>query len=244
MADLVRSVTYLTARIRERCDQTNSDFVTDAWILNALNASLGGLIDEVLEVGGPEAFLSSYTGTTVAGTASYNVSATGGPSSSNDVLSVAGVDVQFAGEWRSIDKWSFDKRTALEGESGWGSSRDTFYRVGGRSQGTGVTSITFYPTPSAAVSFRVWYLPIAHDLTAGSDVVAPNSWEEYLVCDVCAMIAEREESDAGPWIARREQARARIRWRVANDDETGINRIRETVDWGDVDPHDFYEPLV
>lgn len=244
MSTLSRTLAELTTRIRNRCDQANSDFISDTEIGEMVNASRARLVDEILEVAGPEALLDSFSSSTVAGTSVYAVTGTGGPSSSNDAYRIAGVDVQWSGRWYAIRPWAFSRRTALEGQTGWSGPGDTFYRVRALTQATGATSVEFFPTPAAVVSFRVWYLPIAHEASASVDVGGLNGWEEYIISDVCAMVLEKEESASAPFVARREEARARIRWAAANIDDSGTDRIRATVNWGGIDPLLENEPLV
>ncbi|MEQ9074098.1 MAG: hypothetical protein RLP09_09595 [Sandaracinaceae bacterium] len=243
MAALVRTLAQLTTRIRNRCDQANSTFVTDPEIAEMVNQSAAALWEAALDGANPTEFaVGSVSASTVAGTQEYTLAATGGPSSENDLYRVIGVDVLFLGRWRPLKKLANAERNAFEGVTGWTGPGDTFYRLQGRTF-AGEAKVSFYPTPSGVHSFRVAYTPLATEVDGTNALVALNGWDEYVISDVCAMIAEKEESDAAGFLKRRDAALVRVLWAAANLDDEGIERIRETVNWGEPDPHE-HEPLV
>lgn len=244
MADIVVTRDQLRSRIRSRCDQAGSTFIGDTELDEMMNAAYAHLVDELYDVIDVEAFVSSVDDTTVAGTDVYTLSPNGGPSlEDNDLYRIAGVDVQFQGKWRSIGRWKFTSRNALNDVSGWSGPGDTFYKLHGHNQADGETRIRFYPTPQGVHSFRVWYMPIAFTIDATTPMLALNGWDEFVVCDVCAMILEKEESEAGPFTARRDRALRRVIWAAKMLDDSGTEGPRETVDWGDGDYFDADPPL-
>lgn len=248
MSLLTRTITEIVTRIRNRCGQANSTFVGDTELGEFVNQSYAGLWDAILDAGHTETFLTSYDGTTVAGTDVYTISGIYDPGGDGspyaDVYRVAGVDVQFQGDWREIQNLPFTKRNRLVNASGWTGPGDTFYRLHNHLRPSGATQIRFFPTPAAVHNFRVWYLPSAIEVDSDNVLVGLNGWEEYVISDVCAMVMEKAEKpqSAAAFIKRRDAALTRIMWAAANFDDSGTEGLRETVNWGEVDPHE-HEPL-
>lgn len=235
MAALVRTVSSIADRIRRRCDQENSTFVSNTELYEEINASYAELVDEIHDAAAIAGLLSYADATTTPGTEEYAVngvytdpSATDQP----DVYRIAGVDVRFDGSWRSIGRMEFTDRNRLVDATGWSGPGDTFYAIVGHDRVSGVLNLRFFPIPQGAYDIRVWYLPIAPELAAGHNVVALNGWDDFIVNDVCAKVLEKEEGAAGAFVQRRERALRRVIWAASNLDDSGVEGIREVVDWG------------
>lgn len=224
MSVLIRTLANVRSRIRKRCDQENSTFVADADIDEMINQSYADLCDHVYDATGTKMFLASVDDVTIVGQDIYTPD-------DNQIYRVAGVDVQFNGKWRELEKWPFTRRNAFVDSVGWSGPHDTYYRIHNHETSTGQLALRFFPTPSAAFNFRLWYIPISPEV--GTNIVALNGWDEFIVCDVCAMILEKEEGEEGPFTRRRDRALNRIVWAATNLDDSGVDEgIREVIDWG------------
>lgn len=234
MASLVETLTTIRTKIRRRCDQENSTYVSDTEIAENINTSYAHLVDEIHDNADTEGLLSWYDGATVAGTDTYPVSGSwpAPEPPQNDVYRIAGVDIQFDGQYRRIDKWRFTRRDAHVDASGWSGPGDTFYRIHRHLRATGATEIRFFPVPGGVHNFRVWYMPIAPEVDGTIPIVSLNGWAEFVVADVCAMILEKGDDDESPFIRRRDRALQRVIWAAANLDDSGMEGIREDIDWG------------
>lgn len=235
MAALVRTVSSIADRIRRRCDQENSTFVSNSELYEEINASYAHLVDEVHDAADTEGLLTSADAVTTPGTDVYSVNGVyTDPDTTDqpDVYRVAGVDVEFDGRWRAIGRWRFTDRNELVEAQGWSGPGDTFYRIHNHDRVTGALQLRFFPTPQGAYNLRVWYLPIAPELASGHNVVALNGWDDFIVNDVCAKVLEKGRLDQAPLLQRRERALRRVIWAAANLDDSGVEGIREVVDWG------------
>ena len=239
MAALTRTLAELVTRIRNRCDQQSSAYVSDTEIGEMVNASYADLWDHILDAGGVELFTQIITESTTAGTQYYTPDTTSGGVKRG--YRILGVDVQFQGKWRAIRSLPYTERNRYVDSAGWTGPGDTFYGLVGHDE-NGEMIVSFYPTPSAVHSYRIHILPVAFEIGALVDLVGLNGWEEYVIADVCAMLAEKEEGDPSRFLARRDRALQRIVWAARNLDDPGVERIREAVNWGEPEPY-LHEPL-
>lgn len=208
MVAAVRSLADLQTEIRQRCDQEGTTFVADATELaNWINQSAAALFDLILDYAGQEAFLTRDDLSIVAGTDTYDLP--------TDFYRLVGVDVLFDGRWKALDRGGFIDRNRWQ-DAGWTSPRDTRYMLRGRTT-AGVQQIMFIPEPTGAFDVRVWYLPLATTITTGTppedpavSLVSFNGWDEWIVCDVCAKVLEKEESASRPFLQRRAETQLRI----------------------------------
>ena len=68
-------------------------------------------------------------------------------------------------------------------------------------------------------SYRLWYVPTATTLTAGSDTVTlGNGWESYIELDAAIRMLNKEESDISALMALKEGVKARITTVAKNRD--------------------------
>jgi hypothetical protein len=72
--------------------------------------------------------------------------------------------------------------------------------------------LLWMPPPVAVYTVRLYYVYAPADLSADGDTFdAGPGWEEWVVCDVCRKIREREEADPSEFIAMRNDAEMRVR---------------------------------
>lgn len=79
----------------------------------------------------------------------------------------------------------------------------------------GVNALRWFPTPNAVYTVRLTFVKLPADLDelleSGDTFDAGPGWEEWVVNDVCAKLADREERDPGRFVQERERMEARIR---------------------------------
>lgn len=76
----------------------------------------------------------------------------------------------------------------------------------------GANVVRWLPRPSATYSVTCVYMRTPVDLSADGDTVDSGpGWEDFIVNDVCRVIAKAREEDPSPYLADRADAEARIR---------------------------------
>lgn len=235
MANLIEALATIRDRIRRRCDQENSTFVSDTEINEEINASYAHLFDEIHDAADTEGILNFVDLTTSAGTDIYTITDAWDPGGEVapqvEIYRVAGVDAQFNGKWRPLTKVAFPDRNDFVDATGWTGPGDTFYRLHNHVRTSGALQIRLFPVPQGTHTVRVWYMPIAPNASTTLGVVALNGWDEFIVADVCAKILEKEESSSSRLIERRNLALRRVIWAAANLDDSGTEGMREVIDW-------------
>jgi hypothetical protein len=89
---------------------------------------------------------------------------------------------------------------------------DTTYPLGYRIVNSGTSeAIHVYPTGNSGASITLYYIPCPDDLTDDADVInGVSGWEEYIVVDAAIKCLEKEESNTGHLMARKQQLLQRI----------------------------------
>lgn len=192
----------LLDRVREEGDYENSAVFTDAVMLPWLSTAHGefcDLIDEEWE-GYRDA---TQTLATVAGTATVTPAA---------FLKVRAVHLQYGGVYRALQRFEPSRQTL------------------GYDESTGIPvgyihvsdALELFPTPDAAYTLRIRYVPQATAITATSDTIAvPNGWEDFHVAKVLLKCAAREERDLPGPLATLADVRARVKRAAAHRNVAG-----------------------
>lgn len=192
-------VSKLLERARQRTDQENSDFITDAELKGILSSAYGELYS-ILVDSGMRYFEKTETVTT-DGSDSTTL-----PS---DFLATIGVDyVPSASNRRELGELMAQERNLYAGQSG---REATAYAVVGQ-------SLKLYPTPPSGQSYEFLYVPQPDDLTDAADdfeidVVTPDGesfLDAYLQVEIYAKEADHDSVRGS--IAKRERARERLEW--------------------------------
>lgn len=101
---------------------------------------------------------------------------------------------------------------------------------------SGTASIQWLPTPSAAYTVRCDHVALPADLSADGDTFEANSGHEFFVVnDVCAKLAIREEKDPSVWWAERERFAEMIRQQAGERDEGEPLTLRDAYRQGESD---------
>lgn len=246
----------LVTRVRSRSTNENSAFLTDAEIQTFVEGSLDDLFDLIVEQSETPLYISATPAhDTVSGTEAYAIYSTlPNPDNLNGTAAplyrIIGVDVKFRNVWRRIrpyQQWEATDRS--EDTRGWTTENDPLYDIYVSSDqgplvtsGTGFT-IRFSPTPRGVHQFRVRYIAQPGDWSAlggGYVFMGLAGWEEYVVADAAAKVAEKEENleQAAAFLARRELARARLHKAIANRNMDFQARIRDvTTSFADGGPN-------
>lgn len=228
---MARTVTLSTVReaVRTRYDLpafSTTTFVTTATVNAWLNESLQALYGMLQSAWGDDYFTTQTTITTTAsqGYTAYptrfvKLRALAWVRGTNDVVKLerAAQDDIDVSHWtaRAWTTYVPSYRLTLDG-------------------------IRWYPVPSAQYTLVISYVQAPADLSADGDTfdAGPN-WEEWVICDVCAKIADREEKDPSVWLAKRGQAELRIRESAPQRDEWRPQQVRDLLngerDYGDLE---------
>lgn len=103
-------------------------------------------------------------------------------------------------------------------------------------------TITFVPVPSAAYTVRLVYDALLANLSADGDTVDLGpGWDDWIINDVCSMIAAIREEDPGVWVNFREMARKDIEDAAKHRDDNDTPRVRRLFDAGirDIKQHNL-----
>lgn len=158
------TVAELATKIRDRGDFNESPYITDAFLIDALDSAKAEVYDIVVSK-----FEDAYT--TISG-----LSATAGDpdvSLPTNFYKLIGVDLDAGGgQFSTVHRWNLHERNLFDGTLGGSSYR---YRLVG-------SELRLIPTPASDEDFRVWYVPISTRLTRMEDEVdGINGFEELMV---------------------------------------------------------------
>lgn len=94
-------------------------------------------------------------------------------------------------------------------------------------------TLTFVPVPSAVYTIRLVYAQLLANLSADVDTVELGpAWDDWVINDVCSMIAQIREDDPSVWVQFRDMARADIEDAAKHRDDNDPPRVRRLFDAG------------
>lgn len=234
------SISSLILRVRRMADVVNNtNATTSAEVQQYLWNSLSELRSNVTQFTGQDWWLSvTPSFTTVAGTASYALTAGGTP-----IFQIKGIDTNVgSASWIPSSPYNFADRGKYASADSvsypyWNSSVQ--YRITSRpnvSSGTLTvvsTRIQFIPTPTTQYQFRAWYVPDIDFSTVTVFSGTPPLWDEYMVIDSAIKVLERDEQDTQQLMNRRKRIEETV-LRQASDRDFGFpesiqdtSRLRE-----------------
>jgi hypothetical protein len=192
----------------ETNDQANA-FATDAEIYALLNAYLAEFWDEIVAAKGPAYFRADpWVISTIAGQASYALA--------SDHYRVISVDVTWGQNIvRSARPFEEAERNRYKwlGE-GWNYDTPVYYQIQGSVPNPSIPrppNIVFQPIPTGVTAVTVNYIPIFQPLTSAQYVDSVNGWTDFAVYMAIADLKDKDEADSGPFAAKAERVRQRIR---------------------------------
>ena len=215
MANAV-AVSSIMQRVRRMADMENTSFVTDAELIQYINASAQDLYDRLVSAYGDDYY------TSVTPVTSSISSATDTYSLPSDFYKLKGVDLLVAGsQWTELPRVSFRDRNAL-------SMADTIGGPGFGYRPVGLNSICLWPKPTQNGTIRVWYIPYLTHVTGSSDTVEGiNGWEDYVVVDCAIKCLSKEESDTSDLQLRKAELIKRIQSMADERDTANVDVIRD-----------------
>ena len=214
----------LVTRAQERVDMVNQSLLSTTEFKGHLSTVYGEMYSEILATG-LRHFETTKTLTTTGSGADFDLP--------NDFLSVIGLDyiVDTQGHRRHLRELMAQERNIYRGASA--SDAQAYAIVGDK-------TITLYPTPPAAQTYELVYVPQPKDLSTAADsteldVITPDG-EAFLLWGVAVLALAKEESDVQLALLERERMRERVReWAVLR----ALNQPRRYMMEGELDE---YEP--
>lgn len=216
---MIDSLTLLEIRdlVKDQADMEHSTFINDTTLNYWINAELFELYDLLVSVF-PEQFLS-VKATTLASGDDYIVL----PDDFHTMLKVFSTDS--SGNKTVIRRFMLDEidqtcdvdwNTAIAGEM-------ARYRILGN-------RVYFVPRAGADESVELWYVPRPARLFSDNqrvDINVPVGWEDFVISGCVARCLLKEESDATPFLMRKEAMRKHILEMAADRDVGGSERVAD-----------------
>jgi hypothetical protein len=221
MARLV-ALSAVREAVRQRYDLpdfSTSTFVTLVAVNSAINESLQALYAILLDAWGDDYFtkLTSVSTTANQGYTAY-------PTNFLRLQGIAwqrGTDDYVPLERASVD----DMPDMMLSARAWTTTRPK-YRLT-------LDGIRWTPAPNAVYTVWLHYVQLPAALSADGDTFdAGPSWDEWVVMDVCAKIAQREEKSIAEWLAKRSDVEARIKSQAPGRDEWQPEQVRDIAGYG------------
>ncbi len=195
-------------------------FVTDADMLLLAKSSVSRLSALLIRLFSDDYFLLTSTLTTQAGIDIVSL-----PANFATLRSVWWVSADNKSHPLTRADISDYDPTAVAWESGsdlyWTGARLPRYRIE-------ANVLVLTPIPNAVYNLRVSYTTGLF-ITALSDTIFGQiGWAEWLICDICQRIREREQKPADEFIRDRMEAEVNIQSQAANRDRFSACQVRDT----------------
>lgn len=200
-----------------RTDDEATDFFTASELNRIINQQLADLYDLLVAARGHEYYATNATIAVVANTAAYalpgdfyQLLALNLEWSANDVEPMSPLN-------HYQDIWLYQNL-----DSGWYRGTRKAYRL---REG----HVDLYPTPSSAVTARVYYVPSFQPLVNDTDTFdGVNGWEKLVTLGAAIEMLEIEEVGAGAHLQKRyDAARDRIEGLAADRDAANPAEVRD-----------------
>jgi hypothetical protein len=202
----------LRTATRQRADQVNSTFISDAELTSYIQQSAYELYDILIQKYGDAYFVKSPPATiTTDGTNETFALPT-------DLYKLLGVDLQTNGSpngWLTLRQFMMAERNRnwrpnASAVVGFTSLR---YRLHG-------ANLWLTPLPASGQSLRIWYVPRLTEFTGDTDTLdGISGWTEYVIVDAAIKCMVKEESDPSALMAQKAGLLKRIEEAAGNRDE-------------------------
>lgn len=190
------TLTQLRARVREAADMVGSGFVTDT--ATSLDAFINASADELWDI-----LTTEFEDYAVSSTPLSVVASTGTYALPADFYKLLGVDLSVNGEEYPLQEFTFRERHRYKAGD-LSSPELPMYRLEG-------SNLRLRPTPTAAYSGTLWYVPTRARLVNPADeLVGVSGWEEFVVVGAAIKCLLKEESDASALMAEKAALKIRI----------------------------------
>jgi len=192
----------LKTQARQRADQVNSTFVSDAELTSYINESATELYD-LLVTSYETYYLTSQNVTVVSGTDTYALPTT--------FYKLKGIDFNpinppVGQSAITLMPYNFNERNRFV-------YTPAFNIVGLNSFKYSVqgSNIKFIPVPSQGGTIVIWFIPYLGKMVLDTDTLdGINGWEEYVVVDAAIKMMQKEESDPQALMIQKEALKKRI----------------------------------
>ncbi len=230
----VLALDTIRAACRVRADMKDTLFWTDAEIDSEIHRSYAEFYDLILECAGPETFMRGNSFLTASGTAGYPLYESG--TTDALVYKLGKVLMLDQGEFTRLEPTGDVGAIVAQQVSGVGHGKPQRCRLVGpivlRTAGSEMTRrLLLDPVPDGVYQVVFTYVPVPPDLTTGSaqNLFPFAGWEEWVICDVAAKMAEKEESFdlADRLLRRRSAAESRIRFNAKTFSLDGAGGVRD-----------------
>jgi len=216
----------LRTQVRERADQENSLFCSDAEVNRYISASHAELYDLLVRAN-PEFYQKEQTITGDGSASTFAVA--------SDYYGTVGVDYRYTtGVYRSLDRIPPSERNMYDYSA-------TGIAIGYRFTYNTATPTTpllqLLPTPQNGDVYRHIYTVAPSVLSDDTDIVdGVAGWEEYIVIDAAIKCLEKEESSTSALVARKQAMLDRIQTMAENRTIESSGRIGTSSGGGISDP--------
>lgn len=178
------TLTDLRTQARYRCNQENSQFVTDGELTGYINFSAFELYDLLVQKYGSYYFHNTYTFNLISGQSSYNLP--------NDFYKLAGIEIQIDSQnYQSLQRFNWSDRNKFMSGTffDWGAFNLGYSLVGNQ--------VRLFPNVSITNQIRLDYVPFMTTMVADSDSFNGfNGWEDYIIVDAARKMALKENDEA------------------------------------------------
>lgn len=215
-----RTLTDLIADVRQRTNQEESTFVTDAEITEYLNQALAELWSRLTQGGGQSHYRAQTTIAVEQGTSLYSLPA--------DFWVLQGVEATLDGITGPLTSFMPLQRGALTNPSTcpWGLASPVRYRVQG-------DNIEFLPA-TETFDATVFYTPSCPRLVGLTDTFGGfNGYEVAAIYDACATVLAKEESDPSFYAGQRDRIYRHIESLSGSRDMSQPERVQNVISYGD-----------
>ena len=213
-----KTLLELRTESRQRADQENSDFISDAELTGYINASYGEWYDII--VSRFEDYFTLDVELTIASGSSTLTLPT-------DFHKLRGVDFKLSNnDFYNLQKFNFNQRNVYSNRNLTRIATNRFNRV---YRIIGSSDVQVLPEDNAPGTYKLWYVPIFTPLVSDSDTVnGYNGWEEYIIVDAAIKMMQKEESDVSVLMVQKQALLERIQSAAQNRDFDGIETVTDS----------------
>lgn len=216
MADL----STIIARAKARSDMEGSSFVDDGEWAAWANSEYKQLYDFIAQHPENRLYLTSFESQLVAGQADYTVT----PTTGNPIYRISGVDIKLSdGGYYPMTVSGWNDRQENTSVYRHAARHRYAYQLMGRAT-TGAPIVRINPTPYSADTFRVWYTPVAGDIS-DDNIIELFGWDEYIILGMAIRALTKEESDTSALRLDKQNEAARINQAIQSMNQGGAGAM-------------------
>ena len=198
--------------VRQRTNQENSTFVTDAELTEYLNVELARLWTRLVQGQGHPHFRSSSTYTVTSSTSLQALPA--------DFFQVQAVEATIGGITGNLTPFMSAEHGTLRNVAVWSPLQGAHYRIQ-------ASNIEFLPATQSFTA-TLYYTPCQPRLVSGSDTFDGfNGYEVAAIYGACATVLAKEESDPSFYLGLQQQMNADIDLACAQRDASNPERVQD-----------------